>query len=225
MRGGIFACGTLAVAGSLGGTWFGSVEVHVEEIGTAKLRPTLSCSMFRALMSCALMSVVLIIDGGRAAFPPSGAGDFAAGTGGNVLIPISLIIGKGVINGGGATTPVRCLLAGGGSDVGSTIPSAKVPWYLPGLGHGRVGLGAILGAVGIAFGGGLEGGVGIVAAVARIFSRWRTMTGFSHINPAVRRSWRSIIASLGIAHCVVTAKLRLWWNMQPASMAILVSIL
>ena len=243
MRGGIFACGTLAVAGSLGGTWFDSVEVPVEEIGTAKLRPTLSCSMFRALMSCALMSVVLIIDGGRAAFPPSGAGDFAAGTGGNVLIPISLIVGKVVINGGGpngdgpdgacpdhwvgggATKPVRCLLACGGSDVCAAIPSAKVPWYLPGLGHGRVGIGAILGAVGIAFGGGREGGVGSVSAVARMFSRWRTVVGFSHINPAVRRSRRSTMASLGIAHCVVTAKLRLLWNMQPASMAILVSIL
>ena len=78
MRGGIFACGTLAVAGSLGGTWFGVIEVPVEEIGTAKLRPTLSGSMLRALMSCALTRVVLITEVGRAAFPPSGAGDFAA---------------------------------------------------------------------------------------------------------------------------------------------------
>ncbi len=188
-------------------------------------------------MSCALTRVVLITESGRAAFPPSGAGDFAAGTGGNVLIPFSLIVGKDAINGGGpngggpdrngpvhrviggGSKPVRCLLAGGGSDVGAS---------LPGLGHGRVGICAVLGAlgaVGIAFGGGLEGGVGSASAVARIFSRWRTMTGFSHINPAVQRSRRSIIASLGIAHCVVTAKLRLWWNMQPASMAILVSIL
>ncbi len=228
MRGGIFACGTLAVAGSLGGTWFGVIEVPVEEIGTAKLRPTLSGSMLRALMSCALTRVVLITEVGRAAFPPSGAGDFAAGTGGNVLRPISLIIGKGVINGGGpngdgrdgvcpdhtvgggATKPVRCLLAGGGSDVGATVPAAKVSWYLPGLGHGRVGIGAIFGAVGIAFGGGLEGGVGSVSAVARMFSRWRTVVGFSHISPAVRRSRRSTMASFGIAHCVVTAKLRLW---------------
>ena len=73
MRGGIFACGILAVAGSLGGTWYGSVEVPVEEIGTA----TRSCSMLRALMSCALMSVVPITEVGRAAFPPSGAGDLA----------------------------------------------------------------------------------------------------------------------------------------------------
>ena len=163
-------------------------------------------------MSEALMSEVLIMEVGRAAFPPSGAGDFAAGDGGVVLGPMSLIIGKGAINGGGpdggATWPVRCLLAGGGSDFGATLPSEKVSWYLPGLGTGRVGIGA----VGIAFGGGREGGVGNVCAVARIFSRWRTMTGFSHINPAVQRSRRSTIASLGIAHCVVTAKLRLWWT-------------
>ncbi len=157
---------------------------------------------------------------GRAAFPLSGAGDFAAGDSGVVrgnissqemslgkpgsrMGPISLIIGKGPINGGGpdggATMPVRCLFAAGGSDFGATLPA-------PGFGTGRVGIGA----VGIAFGGGREGGVGKVYAVARIFSRWRTMVGFSHINPAVRRSRRSTMASFGIAHCVVTAKLRLW---------------
>ena len=99
-------------------------------------------------MSVALMRVVLITEVGRAAFPPSGAGDFAAGDGGVVrgnisfqevsrgnpgsrIGPISLIIGKGAINGGGpdggATCPVRCLLAGGGSDFGATLPAAKVP--------------------------------------------------------------------------------------------------
>ncbi len=223
IRGGIFACGIFAVAGSFGGMLVKtSVEVPLEEIGTAGC-----CSMLRALMSEALMSEVLMMEVGRAAFPPSGAGDFAAGDSGVVrgnisfqeisrgkpgsrMGPISLIIGKGPINGGGpdggATWPVRCLLAGGGSDFGATLPAEKVSWYLPGLGHGRVGIGA----VGIAFGGGREGGVGSVSAVARIFSRWLTVVGFSHINPAVRRSRRSTMASLGIAHCVVTAKLRLW---------------
>ena len=178
-------------------------------------------------MSEALMGEVPLKEIGRAAFPLSGAGDFAAGDSGVVrgnnssqetsrgkpgsrMGPISLIIGKGPINGGGpdggATWPVRCLLAGGGSDFGATLPAVKVSWYLPGFGTGRVGIGA----VGIAFGGGREGGVGKVYAVARIFSRWRTMAGFSHINPAVRRSRRSTMASFGIAHCVVTAKLRLW---------------
>ena len=82
-------------------------------------------------MSCALMRVVRITEVGRAAFPPSVAGDLAetwlllAGNDGNVLRPTSLIIGKGVINGGGgATKPVRCLLAGGGSDVGATLPAS-----------------------------------------------------------------------------------------------------
>ncbi len=81
-------------------------------------------------MRLALMSVVLITEVGRAAFPPSVAGDLAAtwlllaGNDGNVLGPTSLIIGKGVINGGGATKPVRCLLAGGGSDVGATLPAS-----------------------------------------------------------------------------------------------------
>ena len=110
------------MAGSFGGMLVKtSVEVPLEEIGTAGC-----CSMLRALMSVALMRVVLITEVGRAAFPPSGAGDLAAGDGGVVLGPISLIIGKGPINGGGpdggATWPVRCLLAGGGSDFGATLP-------------------------------------------------------------------------------------------------------